>query len=233
MSTGSDGFALEIFQFLTSLKIEATLPVDFEVLDPYSNPEVRRVVKEFTTRYYGGDHKRVSIWGINPGRHGGGITGLSFTDPFAVRELLGIETTLHGKRELSAQFICKVIDAYGGPQSFYHDFYLSALSPLGFVKNGKNINFYDDAAFASELEPQIIAWMKEQIRAGLRDDVCIVLGTGKMSTVVERRLKSHLPFTTIEYLEHPRFIMQYRRRSHEAYVDRYIKILRRIIQQNS
>ncbi|MEN9795137.1 MAG: hypothetical protein RLZZ150_114, partial [Bacteroidota bacterium] len=69
------------------------------MLDPYRDPEVQRVVREMVRRYYTQAPQRLSVWGINPGRFGAGITGLSFTDPWAVAYQLDIPTTLTGRRE--------------------------------------------------------------------------------------------------------------------------------------
>ncbi len=221
-------FADRIATFLTSLTIDEPLAPGFEVLDPYRDPEVRKVVDRFVRMAYAGDHPRTAIWGINPGRFGAGVTGLSFTDPFVLTEVLGFDTSITGRREISAEFIWKVVDAYGGPAAFFRDFYLSALSPLGYIREGRNVNFYDDADFLNRIQPQILSWIKLQQGAGLQADRCVVLGTGRLREVMEQRLRPHLDYTTVEYLEHPRFIMQYRRRQMEEYVDKYVQTLLRI-----
>jgi len=221
-------FADRIATFLTSLTIDEPLPEDFEVLDPYRDPEVRRVVNLFARSAYAGEQTRTAIWGINPGRFGAGVTGLSFTDPYVLTEVLGFETSISGRREISAEFIWNVVDAYGGPTAFFRDFYLSALSPLGYVRGGRNVNFYDDPDFLDRISPQILSWVRQQQGAGLQADRCVVLGTGRLREVMEQRLRPHLDYTTVEYLEHPRFIMQYRRRQMEEYVDKYVQTLLRI-----
>lgn len=220
-------FGTQVSTFLCTVSLPVPLPDGFELIDPYQDPEVRRVVAEFTQLYYGGDGKRVSVWGINPGRFGAGITGLSFTDPYALTHDAGIASSLAGRREISAEFIWRVVDAYGGPSDFFSSLYLSALCPLGFLRNGSNINFYDDRAFTQALLPTLVTWIKQQISFGLRTDVCIVLGTGMLRTVMEQHLRPHLPFQEVIYLEHPRFIMQYRRKQMSAYVDRYVETLLR------
>ncbi len=220
-------FAQTISRFLTTLDLGVKLPKGFGVLDPYQDPEVRRVVRSFAETYYAGDHPRTAIWGINPGRFGAGVTGLSFTDPYALTDILGMQTTIEGRRELSAEFVWMVIEAYGGAEKFYHDFFVSALSPLGFIKDGKNINFYDDARFQKAIEPRIIEWVREQQGAGLHADRCIVLGTGKLKDVMEKKLRPYLDYEHVDYLEHPRFIMQYRRKRVGEYVDKYVETLLR------
>ncbi|MBU3698577.1 MAG: DUF4918 family protein [Candidatus Kapabacteria bacterium] len=222
----SERFAAFVEQFLSSLSIDAELPSEIDILQPYYDPEVRRVVHEMCRTFYAGAHARIGVWGINPGRFGAGITGLSFTDPWAVENDLGIETTLTGRRELSAEFISRVISAYGGPKAFYHDVYMSALSPLGFIRNGVNINFYDDAELASRLRPQIIQWMNLALDAGVRRDVTIILGTGKLRQYSERYIRSEVGLDRVIYLDHPRYIMQYRRRDVAVYVQKYVEAIR-------
>jgi hypothetical protein len=222
----SERFADFVERFLSTLTIDAQLPHGIEVLQPYTDPEVRRVVHQMCRRFYVGEGQRIGIWGINPGRFGAGVTGLSFTDPWAVAHDLGIETTLTGRRELSAEFISRVISAYGGPTSFYHDVYMSALSPLGFISHGVNINFYDDAHLALLMRPQIVQWMKTALNAGVRRDVTIVLGTGKLRQYVERYVRSDVGLDQVIYLDHPRYIMQYRRRYVDDYVQKYVNAIR-------
>lgn len=221
-------FGDRIADFLLQLNLPIALPADFEVMNPYHDPEVQRVVRSFARAYYSGSAPRCAVWGINPGRFGAGITGLSFTDPYALTHQAGITSTLTGRRELSAEFVWTVVEAFGGPEAFFSKIYLSALSPLGFLRHQKNINFYDDPAFTRALTPTIVQWMQKQIDAGLRTDCCVVLGTGKLRTVMEQSLRPSLPFTEVIYLEHPRFIMQYRRSQMSAYVDRYVETLLRI-----
>ncbi len=222
----SESFAQGVVGFLTHHRRPAGLPGGIDVLDPYHDPEVVRVLGEMAHRYYGTAPDRLSVWGINPGRFGAGITGLSFTDPWAVAHQLGIQTTLKGRREISAEFISDVIDAYGGPAAFYRDTYLGAVSPLGFVCNGVNVNFYDTPELMRAVTPYAIASMCAQVGLGLRTDAAVILGTGKLRQVIERDIRTALPFESVVYLEHPRFIMQYRRSQRSAYVDRYVETLR-------
>ncbi|MBU3741812.1 MAG: DUF4918 family protein [Candidatus Kapabacteria bacterium] len=225
-STASD-FGSRAAAFLTSLRIDVPLPSGFVVLDPCRDPAVVDVVQQFCGRYYTGNHLRLPIWGINPGRFGAGVTGLSFTDPYALRHDLGLTTSIEGRREPSADFVYRVIGAYGGPTAFYHDVYMSALSPLGFIKNGVNINFYDDAELTRDIVPFVVESMRRQTAMGLRDDECIVLGTGKLKAFMERYVRAEMPYRTVHYLEHPRFIMQYRRRFVDDYVRTYVDVIRR------
>ena len=111
--------------------------------------------------------------GINPGRLGGGLTGISFTDPVALRTFCGIENEFGLKRELSSEFIYHVIEAYGGPEKFYHDFFISAICPLGFMKGTVNCNYYDDKKLQEAVTPFIRKTFQQQIAIGARKNVLI------------------------------------------------------------
>ncbi|HBB26237.1 MAG TPA: DUF4918 domain-containing protein, partial [Bacteroidetes bacterium] len=186
----SEDFGRFVEHFLSNVTVGVELPADVQVLRPYTDPEVRRVLRLMCRKYYAGGHPRVGVWGINPGRFGAGVTGLSFTDPWAVAHDLGIPTTLEGRRELSAEFISRVIAAYGGAQKFYRDVYMSALCPLGFTRHDVNINFYDDVQLAKTIRPKIIEWMSQALDAGVRRDVTIVLGAGKLRSFMEKHIRT-------------------------------------------
>lgn len=223
-------FGDRIEEFLSNLKLDIALPDGFEVMQPYANTEVRQNLHAMCTMYYGdAPRSRVPVWGINPGRLGGGVTGLSFTDPFALHHLLGIGLPNTARREPSATFIQMVIEAYGGPKSFYRDAFLSAISPLGFTRHGKNINFYDDAALSRSIVPFVRECVAQQTAAGLRMDVCIVLGSGKLREFVQREIVPVSAYSQIIYLDHPRFVMQYRRKYLLEYVDRYVQAIQSLV----
>lgn len=222
----SEDFGRFVEHFLSNVTVGVELPADVQVLRPYTDPEVRRVLRLMCRKYYAGGHPRVGVWGINPGRFGAGVTGLSFTDPWAVAHDLGIPTTLEGRRELSAEFISRVIAAYGGAQKFYRDVYMSALCPLGFTRHDVNINFYDDVQLAKTIRSKIIEWMSQALDAGVRRDVTIVLGAGKLRSFMEKHIRTDVGLAEVVYLDHPRYIMQYRRRDVEAYVELYVETIR-------
>lgn len=218
-----------ITDWLLALHLDASLPDGIEVLTPYEHPEVRSVVKAFGAIYQSDDSPRLGLWGINPGRFGAGVTGLSFTDPWAVEHQLGISTALQGRRELSAEFVSLVVEAYGGAAPFYRDVVLTAFSPLGFVRNGVNVNFYDDPALERAIIPFVLRHVHAMHAAGVRHDAMVVLGTGALKRFVERHIVHAFPDTAFVYLEHPRFIMQYRRKRVDEYVQRYVEQIRALL----
>jgi hypothetical protein len=194
----------------------------FSIMDPFAQPEVQRVATAFYTRFYSDDRTRLCLFGINPGRFGGGITGIPFTDPWALREKCGIASTLTGQRELSADFIYQMIDRYGGAETFWQDCYVGAVFPFALIRGDKNINYYDDRALQIELTPYIVKSLHHQIAFGARRDVAIVIGTGKNHDFLSRLNAEHHFFDRLVPIDHPRFIMQYRRKRLEDYLDQYV-----------
>lgn len=160
------------------------------------------------------------IIGINPGRFGGGITGIPFTDPIKLEEL-GIHNSLPKKRELSADFVYEVIKTCGGAERFYHKFYVSAVSPLGFVNNEKNLNYYDLKELPKLLNTFIVSCMRKQLSWGLNTSICFCLGEGENYKFVSQLNETHHFFKEIVPLAHPRFIMQYRRKTLSEFVTKY------------
>src|SRR4029077_11582149 len=131
--------------------------------------------KAFYTKFYNDYNHRHLIIGINPGRFGGGITGIPFTDPIRLGEVCGIPNTFQNRQELSSLFIYQMIDAYGGPAAFYNQFYFTSYSPVGFTKNGKNLNYYDDKILATAIEPFAASCLEEQLSWNVNRDIAYCL----------------------------------------------------------
>ena len=218
-------FSEKAVSFLSSLDLTLPSSLCTQVLNPYRNDETMDCVTQFYTKYFSDHRRRIFIFGINPGRFGGGITGISFTDPVALREKCGIENSLGNKRELSSEFIYKVIDAYGGVSSFYRDFFISAVCPLGFVKATTNCNYYDDKNLQEAVTPFIRKTFQQQIEIGARNDALIVVGADKNRKFIESLNAETGFFKKIVSLDHPRFIMQYRRKKMQDYIQRYLEML--------
>lgn len=186
-----------------------------------------KIASIFYNKYYNDNKARHIILGINPGRFGGGLTGIPFTDP--KRLVTECHINYEGKptHEPSSVFVYEVINAYGGAEAFYKKFYINSLCPLGFTKtdgNGKekNYNYYDNAALQNTVTDFIIDNIKKQIALGVNTDVCICFGTGKNENFLQRINEEHRFFEKIIALEHPRFIMQYKASNKQFYIDKYL-----------
>lgn len=215
----------KILHFLKELKITVPLPRGVEVLHPYRNKTTYALCEQFYKKYYSDENPRRLILGINPGRHGAGLTGVPFTDPIKLEKYCNIPNALQKKAELSADFIYEMILAYGGLEKFYSTFHFSAVSPLGFVKDGKNLNYYDIRELETCLKPFIIQSLKKTLEFGIDTSVCYCLGEGQNYKFLSRLNEEQNFFSKIVPLAHPRFIMQYRRKSVKVYVEQYLKKL--------
>lgn len=211
-----------ILTFLKDLRITAKLPKGIEVLDPYSNAQTFDLCRQFYRKYFNDNKPRTVLLGINPGRFGSGTTGVSFTDPIKLEKYCGIKNDLPRKPELSADFIYTMIEAYGGPEAFYSKYFVSAVSPLGFTFNGKNINYYDVAALEKAVTPFIVSSITQMKDMGMSGEKCYCIGEDKNLKALVRLNEKHQWFTEIIPLPHPRFIMQYRRKKLKEYVDIYL-----------
>ncbi|HYC27421.1 MAG TPA: uracil-DNA glycosylase family protein [Chitinophagaceae bacterium] len=221
--------AESIIKFYTSLKPPRNLPEAVEILHPQAEEQVIEVVKTFYKKYYNDNGPRQLLFGINPGRFGAGTTGVNFTGPKQLTEFCHISHPFGKRSELSAEFIYDMINAYGGPEKFYSRFFITSISPLGFVKEGINLNYYDDKALAAGIRPWIVDTIKKQLKFAGSSKKCICIG-GEKNYKYFSSINDELRFfSEIIPLPHPRFIMQYKRKQKSTYIDAYLKALDEII----
>jgi len=217
-------FSEQVLGYYSKLKMPP-LPAGIEIMNPYAEDNKFTLVKKFYNKYYSDDNPRLFIFGINPGRFGGGLTGIPFTDPAALRKFCGIENNPGDKKELSSEFIYRMIDEYGGTDKFFSRCYLTALFPLALLKDKKNYNFYDDKNTFKKIFKYLKKSVYEQINFGSRRDKVISLGL-KNAGILKMINDESGYFDKMEILEHPRFIMQYKRKHVIEYIDKYLKVLR-------
>lgn len=221
-------FAENILDFLFHLKLPFKLSNKIEVLDVHKDAATQAACKAFYKKFCNDHSKRHLLIGINPGRFGGGITGIPFTDPIRLQNDCGIENDFQKKQELSSAFIYDMINAYGGAAKFYNRFYISAVSPLGFVREGKNLNYYDDKILQKRIEPFVIDCMEKQLGFGLQRDLCFCIGEGENLKFLKALNEKHQWFKTIKPLSHPRFVMQYKLKSKDLYIKQYLNALHQL-----
>src|SRR5688572_16996854 len=179
-------FGEKVLAFYKRLKITEALPQGVEVMNPYRDPACFEVCNKFYGKFYNDNQKRFLILGINPGRYGAGITGIPFTDPVKLESIFGIQNSLPKKPELSAAFIHSMIDAFGGYEKFFSTFFINSVSPLGFVQEGKNLNYYDTPALKKSLEPFIRNSLRSILEVGVYRDAAFCLGEGENYKYIQR-----------------------------------------------
>lgn len=219
-------YADKLIRFYKNLNPPEKLTDGVELLFPQKNESVMEVVHVFFNHYYNDNHPRRLIFGINPGRFGAGTTGINFTAPKQLSEFCRINHSFKLQTELSAEFIYEMITAYGGTEKFYKDYFISSISPLGFVKDGVNLNYYDDKNLLKAIEPFIINSIQTQISFGFKTDKCFCVGGDKNLKYFLKLNDQHHFFGEIIPLPHPRFIMQYRRKQKQQFIDQYLRLLK-------
>lgn len=222
-------FAEKVIEFNKSLHYSGSLPEDFQVLNPYlDNPETMTVMQKFYHQYYNDSDRRKFIIGINPSRHGAGVTGVPFTDTKRLESVCGIKMKSAHTHEVSSVFIYDMIEEYGGAQDFYKNIYINSPFPLAIVRKSKNgwlnANYYDDKALFTDVKDFMIQSLKEHISLNLDTSEVFILGKKNADFISKLNQEAQL-FEKMTVLEHPRYIQQYKSKEKQLYIDRYILAL--------
>jgi hypothetical protein len=227
-------FADRINHFNKNLSFNGPLPEGISVMNPFrENPEALAVSSAFYKKFYDDHRERHLILGINPGRFGAGITGVPFTDTKRLTSECGLPFNGKPTHEPSATFIYEMINAYGGAEKFYGNFYIHSVFPLGFTatnEKGKevNYNYYDSRELTESVYDAIIKNIQTQLKFGINKKIAYCFGTGKNEKFLKKLNEEYKFFEEIIPLEHPRFIMQYRFKTKEIFVKKYLDAFARI-----
>ena len=220
-------FADRVINFNTHLTYNDALPKGFDVLNPYmDNPETMEVMRAFYHKFYNDNRQRKFIIGINPSRHGAGVTGVPFTDTKRLESECGIAMKSAHTHEISSVFMYDMIQQYGGVAKFYNDFYINSPFPLAIVRkasDGKwlNANYYDEEVLFKSVKDYMIATLKKHIALGVDTQKVFVLGK-KNATFLQKLNKEATLFGEMVVLEHPRFIQQYKSKEKQLYIDKFL-----------
>lgn len=226
----SKTFADKVIDFNSHLHYVGKLPNGFQVLNPYlDNPETIEVMQQFYHKYYNDSKQRRFIIGINPSRHGAGVTGVPFTDTKRLKSVCGINMQSAYTHEISSVYMYDMIAEYGGAKVFYKHFYINSPFPLAIIlqtKEGKwlNANYYDDPALFEMLSDFMVTSLKKHISLGLDTSAVFVLGI-KNAVFIQKLNKEARLFERLIVLEHPRYIQQYKSKEQQLYLDKYILAL--------
>lgn len=226
-------FAEQVIRFNRELDFSGILPDGIGIMNPFrDSPHIWPVITQFYNKFYSDNRQRKMILGINPGRFGAGVTGVPFTDTKRMLSRCGIKIDGMETHEPSSVFVYDVIDAYGGTEIFYADYYINSICPLGFVKNtsgGKsvNYNYYDSRELTHAVYGFIVDSIRKQIAFGIDTSICYCMGTGKNAAFLNELNSREKFFDEVVALEHPRFVIQYRLKQKDTYVEKYIAQLKR------
>ncbi len=227
-------FANKVIAFNRQLVFTDPLPAGIRMMNPFrENEQVEATITAFYKKFYNDNNKRHLILGINPGRFGGGVTGIPFTDTKRLTAECGIAYAGRSTHEPSSVFVYDVVNAYGGPTSFYADFFINSICPLGFTKvvsDGKevNYNYYDSKALSAAVYDFMVASLHKMVEFGVHRDVCFSLGL-RNAGFIEKINAQYKFFQKIVPLEHPRFVMQYQLKRKQEYIDKYLIELSNVV----
>ena len=230
----SKNFGDNVIDFNRNLIFSEALPEGFQVINPYmDNPETMDVMSQFYHKFYADSEQRKFIVGINPSRHGAGVTGVPFTDTKRLETICGIKMDSAHTHEISSVFMYDMIREYGGASAFYKQFYINSPFPLAIVrktKEGKwlNANYYDDNALFETVRDFMILTLRNHISLGLDTSEVYVLGK-KNALFIQKLNKEARLFDQLKVLEHPRYIQQYKSKEKQLYIDKYILTLNKAI----
>lgn len=223
-------FANKIIDFNKKLNYAGNLPNGFQVLNPYlTNPEAIKVMQQFYQKFYNDNNLRKFIIGINPSRHGAGVTGVPFTDTKRLENVCGITMKSAHTHEISSVYIYDVIEEFGGATKFYNQFYINSPFPLAIIRQTKNnnwvnANYYDNVQLFKMVKSFMIDSLQKQIALGLNTQEVFVLGK-KNALLINKINEEANFFEKITVLEHPRYIQQYKSKEKQIYIDKYIMAL--------
>ena len=227
-------FGEKVIDFNRSLQYSDELPENFRVINPYlDNPETLYVMQQFYQKFYNDSNSRKFIIGINPSRHGAGVTGVPFTDTKRLESICGITMHSAHTHEISSVFLYDMISEFGGAAAFYKQFYINSPFPLAIVRKSKegnwlNANYYDDKTLFETVKDYMIASLKQHISLGLDTSKVYILGK-KNATFIQKLNKEANLFGNMKVLEHPRYIQQYKSEEKQLYIDKYILTLNNLI----
>ncbi len=221
-------FADKVIDYNKHLQYTGTLPAGISIMNPYKeNKEALIASTAFYKKFYSDAKPRHLILGINPGRFGAGLTGVPFTDSKRLINECGIAYTGKDTHEPSSVFVYEMIKAFGGAKLFYEKLYINSVCPLGFTNTNKagkevNYNYYDSKELTDAVYDFIIDNIHKLRSMGVDTDTCFCFGTGKNEKFLRELNTEKKFFKKIIALEHPRFIVQYKTRSMQLYIDKYL-----------
>ncbi|ASE63830.1 SMUG2 DNA glycosylase family protein [Chryseobacterium indologenes] len=224
-------FADQVIAFNENLTYTGDLPEGFEVLNPYlDNPETMVVMQKFYHKYYNDSSKRKFMIGINPSRHGAGVTGVPFTDTKRLESVCGIQMKSARTHEVSSVFMYDMIADYGGAEDFYKNIYINSPFPLAIVRKTKtgwlNANYYDDKKLFESVKGFMIHSLKKHISLNLDTSEVFILGKKNADFISKLNQEAKL-FDKMTVLEHPRYIQQYKSKEKQLYIDKYMLALKK------
>lgn len=221
MGIRNTNFADRVLDFYASFDGFAWTEGELALVSPIGDARRRAAFESFCRKFYSDNNSRVFCLGINPSRVRNTSTGVPYTDGYALENTCGISNDFNKSRELSAIFFNMAVEKFGGPEKFYADFYAGATFPLSILSAKKYCNYYDGKVPQS-VRDMIPDSLSKQCEMGSNRRL-IVIGSGENSKKLQKLNEELRLFDWIKVVEHPRYIMQYKSKDLDYYLDKYVQ----------
>lgn len=171
--------------------------------------------------YYPSDPNRIVLCGINPGKNGAGKTGIPFIDFRSLSHLL--PDTKQDDCESSAEFIYSIISEIG-VKPFNRHVYMTNLSWFGYVKDGRNLNYYK---LPEKLIHVFTSSFIEEMKM-VKPKAIIPLSIDVEKSLKKMKQEEKLTFPVVERLPHP-YYCSIQSHHDDDYREMYVKKIRSLI----
>lgn len=96
--------------------------------------------------------------------------------------------------------------------------------PLGFLQDGKNINYYELKDWKKFMLDQVVKEIEAHMHWPINRKVAISIGAGENLKVLTQLNDEYGWFESVKALPHPRWVMQYRRKRKQEFLDEYVRV---------
>ena len=175
-------------------------------------------VRLFYEKVYSNIRKNPIVFcGINPGRNGAGITGVSFFDNTSLSKII-TSVIDDNNPEPSANFIWNVISTYG-KEIFFKNVYLTNICWFGFIKSGKNFNYHE---LPESIQSKFFEGFIEEMES-VQPHIIVPLGKKVYNDLIKMKQNDIFNWNISDRLNHPRWC-NYPSRIN-LWTENYIKII--------
>lgn len=213
----------KVIDFYKNFSLPSVLPSDIVVHNPYDDPMRQKAIESFYKKFFADDEPRVHLIGINPSRITETSSGINYTDGFALENFCGITNDFSKSRELTSEFFYMVVEEFGSAENFYKEIFAWAMMPFSVTRVSKYKNYYEDDVFDHliDMVQSNIQWISNLPKKGK----VVIIGTGENKKMFESLPGSPFGYDNVQFLPHPRWIMQYKRAYVKNYVQQYVEFL--------
>lgn len=183
----------------------------------------KKNIIEFHKKYIQPNRPEIVICGVNPGRFGAGLTGIPFIDFDSLSKML--PRIKYFDSEKSAKFFFSVVQAFGIEQ-FYQKFHVTNISWYGFsmIDKEKNVNYYN---LPVDVQKHLFEKFVEEMNF-INPKIIIPLSKDVQNQLLILKSNEQIKAEITPNLNHPSWVMTYKRNEVELWKEKYIHLLKNI-----